>query len=450
MNKKSLSLLLVLGLIFVPSYLFAENDEFVSKEEADLIKKIEETPRIGNNVPSLMKGYISDHIPPNVNIGRYEEDTDEKILETAKKYKPANIEDYAKVFCPQIIKETKKPKQSNPPTIEQLTQMPGMPSFKVLRDTVRFWSCWLRLMLEEEGNDNAALVVTYAGYYVAKDIESSYACSSDLLSKNIAIGISGISSNELLLWANKPRMKSAKLSKYLAQDLIELVNSEYPFSSCIRFDKALIYSVCYEGAKNGNENTKLFIDNVIKSNYFKESINLFFILPKKFIDKPYYICKKELEDYESKAYKKEHEISQNMEDLSKKVEELQKNSDSFDESQINPEWVIKIFVGQIFSMGSVCYSQPKKIHEIKLAKMEMVAIALAYNAFYCENNKEPANMEELENWFGRKMPVNRFTGKPYVLYSEKGYALYNYGIEDQKDDEKNEMKSDFFFKFLAK
>ena len=450
MNKNRITLLLVLGLIFVNSYLFAENDGFVSKEEAEIVKKIEETPRSDNNIPSFMKGFTSEHIPSNVTIGRKEEDTDEKILEIAKKYKPANFEDYAKVFCPQIIKETKKTKQSIPPTLEQLTKMPGMPKFKILRDTVRFWSCWLRLMLEEEGNDNAALVVTYAGYYLAKDLESSYAGSGDLLSKNLAIGFCGISSNELLLWANKPRNKSAKLSKYLAKDLIELVNNEYPFSSCIKFDKALIYSVCYEAAKNGNDNTKSFIDIVLKSNYFKECIDLFYVLPKKFIDKPYYICKKELEDYESKAYKKQDEISQNLKDLSKKVEELQQNSDSFDESKINPEWVIKIFVGQIFSMGSVCYSQSKKSHEIKLAKMEMVAIALAYNAYYCENNKEPANMEELENWFGEKMPVNRFTDKPYVLNSEKGYALYNYGIEDKKDDEKNEMKSDFFFKFSAK
>lgn len=83
--------------------------------------------------------------------------------------------------------------------------------------------------------------------------------------------------------------------------------------------------------------------------------------------------------------------------------------------------------------------------------MEMLSIALVYNAYFCESKKEPESIEILEKWCGEKFPVNRLTGTPYVFNREKGYVLCNYGLNEKKDDIENEYDNDgIFFKFSTK
>ena len=107
-NKKTLSILVFFCLMFTESVLFAENNILVSKEDADLAKEIINRTQDINSMPSFMKGFTAEYIPQNVKLGRSDEDTDDKLLEIAKKNKPQNYTDFAKIFCPSIIKETKK------------------------------------------------------------------------------------------------------------------------------------------------------------------------------------------------------------------------------------------------------------------------------------------------------------------------------------------------------
>ena len=448
-NKNLFNAFVFVFLMFSGTAIFADNEVLVSKEEADIVKKIIDISQDVNSMPSFMKGFSAEYIPENVKIGRAEDDTDDKILEIAKKNKPQNYNDYSKVFCPSIIKETKKAKNIIVSSFEELAKKPPIPSFKNLRRTVNWWAQNVRLLLEEDKNDNAALVVAYAGYYVARDLEESYSGSRYLICKSIAIALSGISSNELLRWVVKPRVKSAKIAKYLANDLLELVKKDYPFSSCMDFEKASVYSVFYESGKK-DEKTKTFVDIMLKSDYLKKLITLYYIEPKSFVDKPFYLCKEEIDRYLKKVNEAGNKMQDDIDALQKLAEEAQNGNGSFDESKIDPELVKRATIGQILIMAVPNNTYIKSKYEEKLAKMEIVAISLAYNAYYCENNKEPANIEELENWFGEKLPINRFTGKPYVFNTEKGYVLYNYGTDNKKDDLDDYRKDDIFFKFITK
>ncbi|MBQ3644500.1 MAG: hypothetical protein II961_07885 [Candidatus Riflebacteria bacterium] len=442
-NINLFKVIVLFGLMFTGTVLFADNEVFVTKEEADLVKKITDVSRDDNSIPSFMKGFTAEYISRKVKIGRSENDTDEKLLEVAKNNKPQNYIDYAKVFCPQIMKETKKPKNVTISSFEELAKKPPIPNFKTLRSTVFWWSQYVRLLLEEDKNDNAALVVTYAGYYVARDLEESYSGSRNMICKSIAIALSGISSNELLRWVEKPRVKSAKIAKYLAKDLLELVKKDYPFSSCMDFEKAAVYSTLYESGKK-DEKTKAFVDIMLESDYLKEMITLFYVEPKTFIDKPFYMCKAELDKYSKKVEDANEKIMKEMEDFQNNV-----NGD-IDRTKIDIEAIKRITINQILSMAAPNFAHIKGKYEEKLAKMEMVAISLAYNAFYCENQKEPSSVEELEKWFGEKLPLNRFTGKPYSFNTENGYVLYNYGSDNKKDEKNGYDNNDISFKFSAK
>ena len=118
---------------------------------------------------------------------------------------------------------------------------------------------------------------------------------------------------------------------------------------------------------------------------------------------------------------------------------------------------IKLNLSKIIYMNADDIEKYKWHIEYKLSQMEIVAIALAYNAYYCENGKEPESIEILEKWFGEKLPVNRFTGSPYSLRAEKDYVIYNFGIDNKKDDNDTKTKTygqigpqkDIFFKFYA-
>ncbi len=448
-NKNLFNAFVFICLMFSEIAIFADNEVLVSKEEADIVKKIIDISQDANSMPSFMKGFSAEYIPQNVKIGRAEDDTDDKILEIAKKNKPQNYNDYAKVFCPSIIKETKKTKNIIVPSFDELAKKPPIPSFKNLRRTVNWWAQNVRLLLEEDKNDNAALVVAYAGYYVARDLEESYSGSKIMICKSIGIALSGISSRELMCWAEKPREKSVKLAKYLAKDLLELVKKDYPFSSCMDFEKASVYSVFYESGKK-DEKTKTFVDIMLKSDYLKKMMTLYYIEPKSFIDKPLYLCKEEFDNYSEKIKEANNKLLEDANALQKLALEAEKSNGAFDESKIDPELVKRATIGQILTMAVPNNTYIKSKYEEKLAKMEIVAISLAYNAYYCENNKEPANIEELENWFGEKLPINRFTGKPYVFNTEKGYVLYNYGTDNKKDDLDDYRKDDIFFKFITK
>lgn len=448
-NKNLFNAFVFVFLMFSGTAIFADNEVLVSKEEADIVKKIIDISQDVNSMPSFMKGFSAEYIPRNVKIGRAEDDTDDKILEIAKKNKPQNYNDYAKVFCPQIMKETKKPKNVTISSFEKLAKKPPIPNFRNLRSTVLWWSQYIRLLLEEDKNDNAALVVAYAGYYVARDLEESYSGSRFLICKSIAIALSGISSNELLRWVVKPRVKSAKIAKYLANDLLELVKKDYPFSSFIDLEKACVYSVFYDSGKK-DEKSKAFVDIMLKSDYLKNLITLYYIEPKSFVDKPFYLCKEEIDRYLKKVNEAGNKMQDDIDALQKLAEEAQNGNGSFDESKIDPELVKRATIAQILSMAVPNTTLLKNKYEEKLAKMEIVAIALAYNAYYCENNKEPANIEELEKWFGEKLPVNRFTGKPYSFNTENGYVLYNYGADNKKDEKNDYNNNDIFFKFSAK
>ena len=449
----------------VNSYSLANDNVLIPKNLALQIKGIIESSKNEGPMPSLTKDFNADYIHQNI-LERTEQDTDDNFLEIAKKYKPSNYGDYTKILCPLVIKKTKETKNSNSPTLDEIANKPGLPNFKNLRKTIIFLTQYISLLYENEKNDNAAIAIIYATYYIVRDLEENY--SRDLITHIKEAGLSMIASNALLKWASTPKKKSAALAKYLAKDLLQLVKNEYPLSDLLIFNIGQIYVLLYEQLniqKDDDEKRKEFINKVMNSNLLKEANKILYETPKSFIDKPYYLCKKELEA-QSKIFNDTLERMYNDQKKYKSLIEEIANKSSSEEEAMNTlkemdldiaDISIKLNLSKIIYMNADDIEKYKWHIEYKLSQMEIVAIALAYNAYYCENGKEPESIEILEKWFGEKLPVNRFTGSPYSLRAEKDYVIYNFGIDNKKDDNDTKTKTygqigpqkDIFFKFYA-
>ena len=89
------------------------------------------------------------------------------------------------------------------------------------------------------------------------------------------------------------------------------------------------------------------------------------------------------------------------------------------------------------------FKRVKESQELGLAKMEMAAIALAINSYYCEKNKLPKSMEELSKWFGEELPKNRFTDEPYEIKSDEEHTLINEGIDGVTTSSRDYIFFDF-------
>jgi hypothetical protein len=464
MKIKAISFFIIfLCLFMVNPYVLANDNVLISKNLALQIKGIIESSENEGPMPALIKDFNADHIHQDI-LERTEQDTDEKFLEIAKNYKPSNYKDYAKILCPLIIKKTKETKNSNFPTIDEIANKPGSPKYKNLRKNIIFLTQYISLLFESEKNDNAAVTIIYATYYIIRDLEENY--SIDLIRHIKETSYSMIASNALLKWASTPRKKSAALAKYLAKDLLQLVKNEYPLSDLLIFNIGQIYATMYGQLhihEDDDENRKEFINRVMNSNLLKETNKILYESPKTFIDKPYYLCKNELEAY-SKIFNDTLErIYNDQKKYESLIEEISKNSSSEEEAmsklkEMNLDIAdisIELNLGKIIYENADNIEKYKKHNEYKLAQMEIAAIALAYNAYYCENGQEPESIETLEKWFGEKLPVNRFTGNPYTLRAEKDYVIYNYGNDNKKDEDNTKSygqmgpQKDIFFKFYA-
>lgn len=464
MKIKAISFFIIFLCLFMGNpYVLANDNVLISIDLAKQIEAIIESSENDGSMPTLIKDFNADHIHQDI-LERTEQDTDEKFLEIAKNYKPSNYEDYTKILCPLVIKKTKETKHSNSPTIDEIANKPGLPNFKNLSKNIIFLTQYISLLFESEKNDNAAVAIIYATYYIIRDLEENY--SIDLIRHIKETSYSRIASNALLKWASTPRKKSAALAKYLAKDLLQLVKNEYPLSDLLIFNIGQIYATMYGQLhidEDDDENRKEFINRVMNSNLLKETNKILYERPKTFIDKPYYLCKNELEAYSKLFNDTLERIYNDQKKYESLMEEISKNSSSEEEAmsklkEMNLDIAdisIELNLGKIIYINADNIEKYKSIIEYKLAQMEIAAIALAYNAYYCENGKEPESIETLEKWFGEKLPVNRFTGNPYTLRAEKDYVIYNFGIDNKKDEDNTKSygkmgpQKDIFFKFYA-
>ena len=337
------------------------------------------------------------------------------VTNTEAKFSAQNIDEFKQIV--RIIKnKMKETKNSVAPSFSESEKFPSSPTFKTLRATARYWSIMSRA-LEKKNDYETSLYLSHAIFYITKDCQSNYSNGGSLISKMICVAINNIACNSIMYWACRPKPQCKELSKEVAKDILDFVKNEYPLSVAIEHESLLIEDVLDNFAKKG----KSIYAKILKSNGYKELVDICYNEPKKFLDKPIYEIKKQMEEFSKKREKMLNYDSASL----------------FTNALLNPEKAVAI---QIFNLASPNFSKAKESCEASLAKMEMTAIALAINSFIGEKNKYPKSMDELSEWFGSKLPNNRITNEPYELDFKGKHVLYNNSISN----------NEFYFDFSAK
>ena len=376
-----------------------------------------------NNFPEFSKKFLwvkkDDTITTFSENTLYDTEYNKKIIEETEKYLPENLKEYQTELAPSILELMKKEKTKKYPTAEETEKYPESPKHKSVRQTVRFWAN-LSLVFGEKGDYKTSLLIAHGIFYLTREILSSYCDSGNMMHKMLSVSYLKLASKSILVWASHPHPECAELSKTVAKDILKFVETDYPLSRNIEYIKYSIDTIL----KYLSQKTSLVGSNVFNKSYYKEVIDLFVNEPLKLESKSYYEVKDEYAKF------------------SKKVEDAintGKYDKVFPNYFINPEKAIVYYLARMFWFKHI---STKTTIEDSLAYMEFAAVALLINSYYCQNGNLPQSMEELEKWFGQKLPVSRLDNKPYVIDTNGKHLLTFKHMSNNFSE--NQLYFDFF------
>ena len=293
-------------------------------------------------------------------------------------------------------------KNNNYPSAEETDNYPERPTGKTINAISYYWPA-LSLEFAKKGDFKTSLLLAHGLFYFSRELELSYGNGGEFLYIVMSSTYNKRASKAILVWASHPHPECQELSKIIARDILKLVDSNIPVTRNLEFFKYLINQYLVHFSKK----TTLVGKNVLNSSYYNELFEFYINTPLKFEEKPFFEIKKEYEEHYSKI---------------KKIGDSGELMKSFPNYLINPEKAIVQATFNNLQPASGVYFV-KHHNEDSLGYMEFAAIALFINAYYCQNNKLPASIEELEKWSGVKMPVSRFDNQPYVIDNNGKHTL---------------------------
>ena len=307
-------------------------------------------------------------------------------------------------------------KRNMPFPLEESALFPTIPSYKNSRATARYWY-FLSRLFEKNNDDEKALTLSLAIYYLAKDLETNYNTSCISITKMICLALNNIGSNSIIQFASRPRKISSTKIKETAKDILDFAKNDYPLSKTYEGELNYINENYYSIAKTVGYG----LDSVISIAYFNMKINGIYDDILKNIDDPNYDASSKMKELEKKIFN----------DSDNRLKRIFYYA-------ILPEFAT---VDDIMQISFPNFKSSKDTYILCLAKMEMSAIALLINSFYSEKNRLPASIGELNKWFGSELPKNRLTNEPYKFFNDNHMLHITFSSETYR-------KEDFYFDFI--
>ena len=431
MNKNIIVIAVIISLMSFVGYRFYDFQSFL--EQAKKFRDLNNGGRAkvepnDSNFPDYLKKYYIDEsvyksaekifkiVSSKDDI--YDTEANNQLILEAEPLFAKDIDNF-KSIVPTIKKRMEEPKKSVAPSIKESEKLPSPPSIKTVRGNVRYWYDISRL-LEKREDYETSLYLSLAVFYIAKDYQTNYVNGSEIISRIVADAISGVACDSILVWAGKPRPQCGAVSKEIAKDILELVKSEYPVSVNIEYERFLFESMLDSFESKGYR----VLGSIRKTSYYKKLLDLVYKKTIDSYDKPIYEIKKEMKSNHDERQKILYD-----QEFSELVWDFLFNSD-------------RLKTTITFGLSCPNFEKFKIVSEKTKAKMEMAAIALAINSYYCENSKLPESMEELSKWFGQELPKNRLTNEPYELDFKGKHVLYN-----EFYDFISKEKKEFYYNF---
>lgn len=358
-------------------------------------------------------------------------DSEQKIQPYLEDIVPDNLNKFVSSYIKYNIRDDIKKTKDLKKELEH-HQKYGHPlplTFETTRLTAVYWSLLSRY-LDRFGDSESSLLLSQGIFYLARDWEREYCYGMRAITRTQTFEMCHIACNSILVWANKLRPDKSGLCKQIAADILDLVKTEFPLTLNINYERRLFNEFFKENDfKHFQSKACEFLTNnvIISKSYFKV-LDEVYKTPLEFTDKPIYELKNEFEDYNNK------------------IKTIFTKGTNFEEKLKffkDPDKAITIV---LLRPCLPDFETMKKHTEQKLAEMELTAIALVINAFAAENKKMPESISELSKWFGRELPKDRLTNKPYELNLKGKHILYNKGINGIEDLDSKET-DDIYFDF---
>lgn len=357
-------------------------------------------------------------------------DSEQKLQTYIDEVVPDNFKDFAS-YTQYNIKDKINRTKNLEKDLERYEKY-GYPlplTFETTKLTAIYWYLLSKYFFKFSDYENS-LLLSQGIIYLSRDWEREYHYGMRAINKSFTLELNHIACNSILAWANKPKPNMSALSKKIANDILNLVNSDFPLSMNTKYERKY-----FEENINHNDlrhfhskHHEYLTKQLMCSKTYFNILDEVYKSPLAFVDKPIYQIKNEFEDYNNK------------------IKPLYATESKFDETinaVINPE---KALTRVLLKSNPVDFVKAKKAYEQKLAEMELTAIALVINAFASENKRMPESISELSKWFGRELPKNRLTNQPYELDLKGKHILYNKGL-DGVEDLNSKDTDDIYFDF---
>jgi hypothetical protein len=360
----------------------------------------------------------------------FNQDSEKKIMKDIEELVPDNFDYYKSSLIKYSIRNDIKRKKSLQKDLDDYYKYGHFSPItcKTTRRTGTYWYLLSRYLDNNNDSENS-LLLSHGIFYLARDFEREYCYGLMAVTKTDTYEITHEACKSILVWASKPKPDAVILSKDLAKDILNLINSEFPCSEIIKYERTK-FEKRFESDffKHSFSKYDTIFNEMKQSESYKKLLNEVFQTPLKFIDKPLNEIRKELKDYN-----KTRDALFTKESYSQRNENLHKDHN-------------RVIAQALLRNNLSDYEKMKISHEQKIAEMELTAIALVINSYASEYKQLPESMGKLSKWFGRALPINRFTQKPYVLDLKGKHLLYNNGADGIENlDSKN--TDDIYFDF---
>ena len=357
-------------------------------------------------------------------------DAEQKLQTYIEEVVPENFKDFIS-YTQYNIKDKIKRTKNLEKDLEKYEKY-GYPlslTFETTKLTAIYWYLLSKYFFNFGDYENS-LLLSQGILYLSRDWEREYHYGMRAINKPFTLELNHIACISILVWANKPKPNMTELSKTIANDILNLVNSEFPVSMNTKYERKYFEDNLKENDFSHFQSRAYEYINkqLMCSKSYLNVLDEVYKSPLEFVDKPIYEIKNEFEDYNNK------------------IQPLYSTESKFKESikvVINPD---KALTRVLLKYNPVDFVKTKKAYEQKLAEMELTAIALVINSFASENKRMPESISELSKWFGRELPKNRFTNQPYELDLKGKHILYNNGVDGVEDLNSKET-DDIYFDF---
>ena len=379
-----------------------------------------------NNFPEFGKNFVcsdpnkcEDFLPESK---LFDSELQEKFYKKVKALKIENFDEFKSKLVPSVLDFMKKEKKNIYPTAEETENYPNLPTLQTVRNTVNYWID-MGFLYGKKGDYNTSLLIYHGIFYLSRELVTSFARSGEFIIKMQSGNYNKYASTAILLWASRPHPECQELSKSVAKDILKLVEADYPLSRNLEYNKSKVDNII----KHFSKKTSLVGEGAINTSYYKDEIDLYINEPLKLDAKPFKEVRKDYFSYANKI-----KAANSPSGFVKYIPYF----------CLSPQRVIVHYI--VFN----CQHYPtitslKLSIEESLGYMEFAAIALLINSYYCQKGNLPQSMDELEKWFGQKLPGNRFDYEPYVI-DKKGKHLLTFKHVD-KSYESSDLELNFDF-----